>query len=365
MTSRLRRRFGVAVAAVAAIALLQTSFVDAASAAPNTSCTTAGIAQAQTQILDDVNYARAGQGLAPLARNYAMNGVATGWSQTQAARASMGHNPNYAAQIPGGWSSAGENVAYGYTPSTVTGAWLNSPGHRANILNSRFTHLGVGVACTASGVMYFTQVFGGYAYAPPPFFDVNSGTTFAPEITWLADNQVSTGWSDGTYRPYQPVLREAMAAFLYRLAGSPYFAVPTQSPFIDVPVTHVFYKEIAWLASAGISTGWETPAGMEFRPSNPIARGEMAAFIYRYSGADYEPSGSSPFLDVASDHVFDTEIQWMAEQGISTGWDAGEGCRSYRPSESVSRDVMAAFLYRTKVEGATPITGGSCLRTQG
>ncbi len=55
----------------------------------------------------------------------------------------------------------GENIAYGYTgASDVMTAWMNSPAHRANILESMFTQIGISVAAAPSGVLYFTQEFG-------------------------------------------------------------------------------------------------------------------------------------------------------------------------------------------------------------
>ena len=55
------------------------------------------------------------------------------------------------------YRSAGENIARGQTtPAAVVSAWMASPGHRANILNASFTHIGVGYA---SGGNYWTQIF--------------------------------------------------------------------------------------------------------------------------------------------------------------------------------------------------------------
>jgi uncharacterized protein YkwD len=58
------------------------------------------------------------------------------------------------------WSNIGENVAMGQpTAAEVMSAWMNSPGHRQNILNPAFTELGIGYA-TDSGRIYWAQVFG-------------------------------------------------------------------------------------------------------------------------------------------------------------------------------------------------------------
>ena len=123
------------------------------------------------------------------------------------------------------------------------------------------------------------------APATSPFTDVSTGHPFYTEICWLADEGISTGWTmaDGTaqYRPGQPVSREAMAAFLHRFAGEQEPA-GTGTGFVDVSAGHPFADAIAWLAQTGISTGWSTPAGAEFRPGASIERQAMAAFLDRF-----------------------------------------------------------------------------------
>lgn len=58
------------------------------------------------------------------------------------------------------WSAWGENIAYGQnTPEIVVNAWMNSPGHRANILSSNFGKIGVGYVVNSNGRPYWTQVF--------------------------------------------------------------------------------------------------------------------------------------------------------------------------------------------------------------
>ena len=95
----------------------------------------------------------------------------------------------------------------------------------------------------------------------------------------MAARGITTGYGDGTFRPSDSVNRDAMAAFFYRNAGSPQFAAPAASPFKDVPANSQFYKEIAWLAEQGITKGWDDGT---YRPGEPIHRDAMAAFLYRY-----------------------------------------------------------------------------------
>ncbi|MDO5496029.1 MAG: S-layer homology domain-containing protein, partial [bacterium] len=187
--------------------------------------------------------------------------------------------------------------------------------------------------------------------AVSPFVDVRANReVFAAEIAWLAQQGISTGWSDGTFRPYEPVLRDSMAAFLYRFAGSPEWARSASlSVFRDVvPGGLTFFREITWLSATGITTGW--PGGT-FGPYGPVNRDQMAAFLYRLAGSpDFTPPAVSPFVDVSTRHVFYKQIAWLAATGISKGWDDG----TFRPFQPVLRDATAAFLHRFHTYGYTP-----------
>jgi uncharacterized protein YkwD len=58
------------------------------------------------------------------------------------------------------FSSAGENIASGQkTPAAVMSSWMNSPGHRSNILSTSYSEIGVGLAKSSSGKTYWTQMF--------------------------------------------------------------------------------------------------------------------------------------------------------------------------------------------------------------
>ncbi|MDO4916280.1 MAG: S8 family serine peptidase [Rothia sp. (in: high G+C Gram-positive bacteria)] len=172
------------------------------------------------------------------------------------------------------------------------------------------------------------------------FTDVKQSDMFYKEINWLAQERITTGWSDGTFRPQDNVERASMAAFLYRMSGSPQFTPPTVSPFKDVPTTDPFYKEITWMYAQGITTGW--PDGT-FHPHDSVARDQMAAFFYRMAGSpEYNGPVGTRFVDVKAETPFAKEISWLAEQNITNGWDEG----TFRPTQPIKRDAMAAFLYR-------------------
>lgn len=186
----------------------------------------------------------------------------------------------------------------------------------------------------------------------PVFTDVPPGTQFYDEILWMAEAGISTGWleADGTrtYRPLQAINRDAMAAFMYRLDGSPDYTPPQNSPFTDVGTANPFYKEIAWLYSRGISTGWTEGNGTRtYRPLQPVNRDAMAAFLHRFAGSpDYTAPPKPAFQDVPIGNAFYREISWLASSGISTGWTEANGTTTFRPLTAVKRDAMAAFMKR-------------------
>lgn len=179
------------------------------------------------------------------------------------------------------------------------------------------------------------------------FKDVRKGDIFYKEIKWMKTSGYSTGWSDNTYRPLQDVKRDAVMAFLYRMAGSPEVNNPHAHPFSDIDPSMPHYIPIVWAAQNGISTGWFMKDGtQEFRPYEPIKRDAMAAFLYRINGPEPIYSHYS-FRDVNSRHIFEWEMRWMNQKGISTGWSDG----TYRPFSNTKRDAMAAFLYRAERAG--------------
>jgi uncharacterized protein YkwD len=119
-------------------------------------------------VLDGVNRERSKAGLAPLALSPQLCAVATERSQDMASRNYFshtdpdGHDPWWHYQQAGlAYKAAGENIAEGQpTPESVVSDWMNSPGHRANILNPAFRTIGIGVVQSAHGLVW-TQDFAG------------------------------------------------------------------------------------------------------------------------------------------------------------------------------------------------------------
>lgn len=178
------------------------------------------------------------------------------------------------------------------------------------------------------------------------FSDVPSTSPFIEAISWMAVEGISTGYTDGSFAPSAAVSRQAMASFLYQYEEQP--AVTLSEPFFaDVTPEHPFYAAIQWMADSGLSTGSPNPTGGKplFRPADKVSRQAMAAFLWRKAG---QPSTSAVavFADVPPSSAFFAAIQWMATAGLSYGTPNPPGKPLYKPADAVSRQAMAAFLYR-------------------
>ena len=190
----------------------------------------------------------------------------------------------------------------------------------------------------------------------PPFHklafgDVTAKSDHHEDIWWLAENGISTGFPDGTFRPYSNVARCDMAAFLRRLAvqmgvkGSDTWTPSSDdwAAFSDIDKDTPHSEDILWLASTGISTGF--PDGT-FRPYANIARCDMAAFLQRLAKlankSQQDMSSGVSLSDVNPDTPHYSDVMWLMHTGISTGFPD----LTFRPYANVARCDMAAFLNR-------------------
>ncbi len=260
MSRRRWRRFGVAAAAVSALVVgLLGPISPAYAASSSTSCTSSlSVAEVQEQILTEVNAARKKAGSPALTVNAAMNKVAVKWSKSQAKAATMKHSTrtslDYTKQIPKGWTAAGENVAFGYTPTAVTGAWLKSAGHRKNIESASFTHIGIGVACSATDRPYYTQVFGAYkklaATTPKVDGTPKAGVKLVAKTgKWTSGTKLDYQWyvggkavSGATSTSYVPKAADAGKAVKVKVTGAktgyaPIAKVSKATPKVAKPST--------------------------------------------------------------------------------------------------------------------------------
>ncbi|MCL2508360.1 MAG: CAP domain-containing protein [Oscillospiraceae bacterium] len=120
----------------------------------------------EEEVLSLVNKERTSRGLHPLKLNWELARVARYKSEDMRDRGYFSHtSPAYGTPFDMirsfniKMTAAGENIAKGYrTAQEVMIGWMNSPGHRANILSGNFTEIGIGY-CTGAGGPYWTQMF--------------------------------------------------------------------------------------------------------------------------------------------------------------------------------------------------------------
>ncbi|XXM71569.1 SafA/ExsA family spore coat assembly protein [Lysinibacillus sphaericus] len=121
----------------------------------------------ESQVIDLTNQERQKAGLPPLQLDWQLSRVARYKSRDMRDTGYFAHrSPQYGTPFDMlknfnvQYSSAGENIAVGQTsPDQVVREWMNSPGHRKNILNSSYTYIGAGYAKGGSYGTYWTQMF--------------------------------------------------------------------------------------------------------------------------------------------------------------------------------------------------------------
>lgn len=117
------------------------------------------LAQSEGQFVEEVNIERAAVGADPLIVDVNMTAAARAWTLDMATREVLEHASVITDGVPDGWVSAGENVGRGGTISGLMNAFMKSTGHRENLLNPAYTHIGVGVYLTETNVLYTTHRF--------------------------------------------------------------------------------------------------------------------------------------------------------------------------------------------------------------
>ena len=122
------------------------------------------VASYEAEVIRLVNEIRQQNGLRPLTANWELSRVARYKSRDMLENGYFSHNsPTYGSPFQMitafglSYRTAGENIAKGYpTPQAVVNGWMNSSGHRANILNASYKQIGVGYVSSGN---YWTQMF--------------------------------------------------------------------------------------------------------------------------------------------------------------------------------------------------------------
>jgi uncharacterized protein YkwD len=142
-------------ATLALLAVLASMLTSLATAAPASAAPS--VKGAERAFVSSINGYRRASHRAQLRTSASLTLVARRWAQSMARSNRLAHNPRVSRQVRS-WRYLGENVGVGGSTSTLHRAFVRSAPHRANLLSSRYTHVGVGVAY-AHGRMWVVEVF--------------------------------------------------------------------------------------------------------------------------------------------------------------------------------------------------------------
>ena len=120
-------------------------------------------------------------------------------------------------------------------------------------------------------------------------------------------------------------------------------AAPVGLPFADVSGSDWFYNDVRYVYEKGIMDG---TGADRFSPNAPLTRAMIVTILYRMAGSP-SVSGSSDFTDVAAGKWFAKAVAWAAANGIVNGYGSG----LFGPNDPVTREQLAAILYRYAVYG--------------
>jgi uncharacterized protein YkwD len=121
-------------------------------------------ADPRAQLLELVNAARFWNGAAPLSLDPALSASSCSWNEHLIAQGNLTHDPNLAAAgaLEPGWRILGENLGLGPDVTAIFDAYVASPAHFANMIDRRFSRIGICVATAPDGTVFTTNRFVGF-----------------------------------------------------------------------------------------------------------------------------------------------------------------------------------------------------------
>lgn len=184
-----------------------------------------------------------------------------------------------------------------------------------------------------------------YAYIPkdataaPAFNDVPAW--FREAVNWAAENGVTTGTSYYKFSPDKDCTQAQILTFLWRAAQEPRTDTPCP---VTLPASLNYAESaLAWAAEKGMIDG-------SLDPKAPCTRAQAVSYIWQALGKEEAQAGSFPDVDAGADYA--AAVAWAVENGVTNGFDSGDGTFQFRPGKVCSRGEIAAFLHRAYVPEA-------------
>ena len=270
----------------------------------------------------------------------------------------------------------GENIAYGQqSPAAVMYSWMNSEGHRKNILSDNFRHIGVGYLGAHDSAGYRSHYW-------VQFFYTGTNCSYT-SLRLVGSNAVPGGCASiddarltlalecaGCGTCYLPLMQEFCTGFDPSKAGTQTITVfclglttqfdvvvsekapdsndtstgekdpdnnDTSTGFSDVAPSAWYAEAVRFAVGRGLMNG----VGSEkFDPEGSMTRAMLVTVLWR--DAESPAAGVNCFTDVLNGQWYAPAVTWAAEAGIVTGTSAS----TFDPNGSITREQMAAILYR-------------------
>ncbi|MDR0951028.1 MAG: S-layer homology domain-containing protein [Candidatus Ancillula sp.] len=169
---------------------------------------------------------------------------------------------------------------------------------------------------------------------------------FQGYIKWMYNFGVTKGTTNSTFSPNNPVRRDQMAMFIFRLIGSPDYSTKHKA-FKDVKKADESYKSVMWLVNETVTKGTDSK---HYSPKDSVTRMQMALFMYRLAksnGIDVKTGVTTKNTYHVKDwnknwdNEYKSAVNWLLKTKVSTQRNT-----TYWPSKSVTRAQMAAFMNR-------------------
>ena len=228
--------------------------------------------------------------------------------------------------VPSGWSATlGAPSLFGWTANATT-ATITVP---KTAVPGTYQLTVVGTNWGRTSTSTITVPIEGM-----PFTDLEA---FSTQIEWLYNAGITTGCSPTLFCPTARVTRAQMALFLDRALDLP----AATTDYFDDDDGKTGEVSINALAKAGITGGC---GPRRFCPSSYVTRAQMAMFLDRALAL---PAATTDYFDDDDGKTGEGSINALAKAAITGGC----GPRRYCPASSVTREQMAAFLYRAHIQG--------------
>jgi hypothetical protein len=169
-----------------------------------------------------------------------------------------------------------------------------------------------------------------------PFADVNEGDWADDPIQYLVDQNVMTGYADGTFRPNENVTRAQFAKMLVVAMGWP-IQTPSTPTFSDVPASDWAYGYVETAAAHGVISGYGDGT---FRPSASITRAQLAKMIFTARAWVMQSPTFTGFSDVSNGDWYYNYVQGLSSAEAISGYTD----HSFRPNAPATRAQVAKIL---------------------